>query len=71
LGISIRTGVTLSTKPHSEIRDHCFKYKEDNFEILERLNSKNGLLLLETLHQKIKKPKIGVHVQSTPLLCFD
>ena len=61
IGISVRTGATLSSKPHSEIRDHCFKCKtpilEDNFEILDRLNSKDGLLLLETLHQKIKKTK--------------
>ena len=41
IGISVRTGAARSTKPHSEIRGHCFKCKttilEENSEILDRL----------------------------------
>ena len=75
LGISARTGEELSSKVHSEIRDHSLKCKTpisiDNFVILDRLQSNKGILMLESLHQKIKKPTIGTHQQSTPLLCFD
>ena len=74
MGVSPRTGKDVK-KAHSEIRDHCFKckvhIKAENFSILDRLFDKNGILTLESLHQKIKKPTIGVHQQSTPLLCFD
>ena len=74
LGISPRTGEAVS-KVASEIRDHCLKCKThintDNFVVLDRLQSQHGILLLESLHQKIKKPTIGIHQQSTPLLCFD
>ena len=75
LGISARTGEELSCKVHSEIRDHSLKCKTpintNNFVILDRLQSSKGILLLESLHQKVKKPSIGTHQQSTPLLCFD
>ena len=75
LGISARTGEELSSKVHSEIRDHSLKCNTpiniDNFVILDRLQSNKGILMLESLHQKIKKPTIGTHQQSTPLLCFD
>ena len=75
LGISPRTGNELSSKVHSEIRDHSLKCKThvsaDNFVILDRLQSNKGILMLESLHQKIKKPTIGTHQQSTPLLCFE
>ena len=74
-GVSARTGDDLDSKMASDVRDHCFKckvyVKEENFTILDRLQNKNGLLILETLHQKTKKPTIGVHQQSTPVLCFD
>ena len=42
-----------------------------NFVIIDKSRYKNDLLLLESLHQKIKKPSIGTHLQSTPLLSFD
>ena len=75
MGISARTGKEVSSKVASEIRDHCFKckvhIKEENFTILDRLFDKNGILILESLHQKVKKPTIGVHQQSTPILSFD
>ena len=74
LGISARTGNEVS-KVHSEIREHSLKCQThinvDNFVILDRLQSNKGVLMLESLHQKIKKPTIGTHQQSTPLLCFD
>ena len=74
MGVSARTGNDVK-KAHSEIRDHCFKcevhIKAENFTILDRLFDKNGILTLESLHQKIKKPTIGIHQQSTQLLCFD
>ena len=75
LGISARTGEELSSKVHSEIRDHSLKCRTqintNNFTILDRLQSNKGILILESLHQKVKKPSIGTHQQSTPLLCFE
>ena len=72
---SIRTGVELKVPVASKIREHSLKCKThinvDNFTILDSLPSKKGILILESLHQKIKKPSIGTHEQSTPLLCFD
>ena len=74
-GISARTGKETQMKVASDIRDHSLKckvhIKEDNFEIIDRLHDKNGLLFLESLHQKTKKPSLGTQQQSTPLLCFD
>ena len=75
LGKSYHTDSWLGCPAHSEIRNHC--HKEDhaivpgNFVIIDRTNFKNDLLLLESLHQKTKKPSIGTHEQSTPLLSFD
>lgn len=75
LGISARTGNELSVKVASEIREHSLKCKTpintDNFTILDKLQSNKGILFLESLHQKVKKPSIGTQQQSTPLLCFD
>ena len=75
LGISPRTGAELKVPVASKIREHSLKCKThinvDNFTILDSLPSKKGILILESLHQKIKKPSIGTHEQSTPLLCFD
>ena len=75
LGISPRTGDELKVPVASKIREHSLKCKThinvDNFTILDSLPSKKGILILESLHQKIKKPSIGTHEQSTPLLCFD
>jgi hypothetical protein len=73
-GISARTGTGLK-KINSDIHAHSLKckthVKNEDFQILDRLNSQNGLLLLESLHQKTKKPTIGIQQQSTPLLCFE
>ena len=73
-GISARTGDKLTSKNNSDIYAHSLKckvyIKDENFEILDRLNDKNGLLTLESLHQKTKKPSIGIQESSTPLLCF-
>ena len=75
LGIFPRTGAELKVPVASKIREHSLKCKThinvDNFIILDSLPSKKGILILESLHQKIKKPSIGTHEQSTPLLCFD
>ena len=75
LGISARTGKEQTVKVHSDIRTHSLKckthIKTENFSILDKLNSKSGILILESLHQKVKKSYIGTHQQSTPLLCFD
>ena len=74
-GISTRTGQELKVKVASDIRDHSLKckvhIKNENFKILDKLQDKNGLCLLESLHQKIKKPTLGTQQQSTPLLCFE
>ena len=74
LGISPRTGDEVTSKVASHIRDHslkCTPINTENFKILDRLQSKHGILFLESLHQKMKKPTLGTHEQSTPLLCFD
>ena len=75
LGISPRTGEELRVKMNSDIREHCLKCKNhvnpENFEIIDKLHSNKDILILESLHQKTKKPSIGIHTQSTPLLCFD
>ena len=75
LGVSFRTGVTLSTPVQSDIREHCLKHKQhinrDNFSIIDRTFQKSELLSLESLHQKTKKPSIGKMAQSTPLAMFD
>ena len=75
MGVSPRTGEGVKTKAASDIRDHSLKcrthIKTENFQILDRLHTKNGLLLLESLHQKTKKPTLGTQQQSTPLLCFE
>ena len=69
-----KTQRQLKCRMSQHVTRRIFYYNsisEDNFEIWDRLNSKNGLSLLETLHKKIKRPKICVHDQSTPLLCFE
>ena len=77
MGVSPRTVTVeaMKSKVGSDIRDHSLKckthIKKENFKILDRLHNKNGLLLLESLHQKTKKPSIGIQQQSTPLLCFE
>ena len=59
LGISARTGAELGVKVASEIREHSLKCKThinvDNFTILDTLQSNKGILILESLHQKILK----------------
>ena len=75
MGVSPRTGKKLQSKVDSDIHAHSLKckthIKKENFKILDKLHSKNGLLLLESLHQKTKKPTLGTQQQSTPLLCFE
>ena len=75
LGLSPRTGATLVTPVQSDIREHCLKHKNeiniDNFEIIDRCFVNSDLLILESLHQKTKKPSIGTLTQSTPLIMFD
>ena len=74
-GVSARTGREVMCKAQSDIREHCLKCKvpveTENFSILDRLHSENGLVTLETLYQKISRPSIGIQQQSTPVLCFD
>jgi hypothetical protein len=75
IGKSYHTGNFLGSPVHSEIRDHCrdkdHAMVPSNFVVIDKSRYKNDLLLLESLHQKIKKPSIGTHLQSTPLLSFD
>ena len=75
MGRSYHTDIKLDVPLHSEIRDHCDKKHHamvpGNFVIIDKWRYKNDLFLLESLHQKIKKPSIGTHLQSTPLLSFD
>ena len=75
MGVSVRTGKALKAKPHSDIFDHCQKCKchinPDNFTIEDSHQTDKGLLILESLYQKIKKPTIGIMQQSTPLMSFE
>ena len=75
MGVSPRTGNPVKTRQHSDIFDHCQKchvhVSPDNFTIEDFLPTENGLLILESLHQKTKKPFIGKMQQSTPLMSFD
>ena len=74
-GISARTGKPFANRPKSDIFDHCQKCQTEvlpeNFSIEDTHSSKNGLNILESLHQKVKKPTIGIQQQSTPLMSFD
>ena len=74
-GISARTGKSFKSKTQSDVYDHCQKCETpvspENFTIEDTLQTDNGLLLLESLHQKTKKPQIGKMQQSTPLMSFD
>ena len=74
-GVSARTGKPFSNRPKSDIFDHCQKCHTDvlseNFTIEDSHKGKYGLEILESLHQKVKKPAIGIQQQSTPLLSFD
>ena len=71
LGISVRTGEELDVKANSDIRAHCLKCKNhvnpENFEIIDRLHSNKGILLLESLHQKTKTPLVYT---SSPHPCY-
>ena len=75
LGISYRTNSLLVRPPHSDIREHCHTedhpMRQSNFSIIDTCRFKSDLLTLESLHQKTKKPTIGIQMQSTPLLCFE
>ena len=75
LGVSFRTGATLSTPVQTDIRERTLKHRSkinsDNFTILDKVFHKSDLLLLESIHQKTKKPSIGIMTQSTPLAMFD
>ena len=42
----------------------------ENFTVEDTHISKNGLNILESLHQKVKKPTVGIQQQSTPLMGF-
>ena len=69
-GISPRTGKKLLCPVESDIRERCLKHRKhvnvSNFSVLDRICQKSDLLTLESLHQKTKKPTIGVMTQSTP-----
>ena len=75
IGTSPRTGATLATPVQSDIREHCLKHGRQNnggnFKIIDRSLQKSDLMILESLHQKTKKPSIGTQSQSTPLIIFD
>ena len=74
-GISVRTGKKFQTTPKSDVYDHSQKchvhVRPENFTIVDTLQSAQGLLILESLHQKTKKPQIGCHQQSTPIMSYD
>ena len=75
LGKSYRTDEPLGVPLNSDIRDHCHTMdhamNRNNFAIIDKWRYKHDLPILESLHKKIKKPTIGTHTQSTPLLAFD
>ena len=65
----------LQKTPKSDVYDHCQKcrvhVRPEIFSIIDTLQSPQGLLILESLHQKTKKPQIGCHQQSTPIMSYD
>ena len=75
MGRSCSTGELLTVPSDSDIRTHCHSEEHhvnpDRFVIIDRWRYKHDLLLLESLHQKTKKPTIGTHTRSSPLLSFD
>ena len=71
MGISPRTGAILATPVQLDIRALCLKHGKqingDTFKIIDRSLQKSDLMILESLHQKTKKPTIRViRTQSTP-----
>ena len=55
-GISDRTGSTLSSPVHSDIRDHCLKHKQEidygGFTVIDRTFHPSELCTLESLYHK-------------------
>ena len=74
-GKSFRTNNPLSNPPNSSIRDHCdicnSSIAISRFKILNSLDSKNHLLILESLHIKSGKPKLNDASSAVPLLLID
>ena len=72
MGILPRAGATFATPVQTHIRGHSLKHGNgDNFKIIDRSLQKSDLMILESLHQKTKKPLIGIQSESTPLIMFD
>ena len=70
-GISFRTGVPLTSPPHSAVRDHselCSTNVDiNNFKVLANSSSEINLKILESLH--IFKSRPGLNRQLSSYLC--
>ena len=75
IGVSHRTGNTLSAPPFSSIRNHLqdsdhnhYKVDIDQFEIIDRANTVIDLNIKESIH--IKKDKPNLNVTDSIQLCL-
>ena len=63
MGLSYRTGNSLSRPPKSSIREHTARcgnpINKDNFTVIDREPEEASLRILETLHIKRMKPGIN------------
>ena len=51
----IQANNSIQSYTINTIYDESYSILDDNFETLDKLQSKNGISLLESLHKKIKK----------------
>ena len=71
-GISFRTGVPLTSPPHSAVRDHSelcsTNVNINNFKVLANSPSEIDLKILESLHIFKSRPGLNSQLSSYPLL---
>ena len=70
-GISFRTGHSLTSPPHSNIRHHVSECHSNisinNFKIIDRCSNNTDLFILESLHIFKRKPTLNNSLSSYPL----
>ena len=71
-GVSFRSGVPLTSPPHSAVRDHlelCTTNVDiNNFKVLAISSSEIDLKILESLHIFKSRPGLNSQLSSYPLL---
>ena len=70
MGLSYRTGNSLSSPPKSSIRDHVRKcghgINKNNFSVIDKEAEESSLRILESLHIKRIRPKINECSSAVP-----